>query len=236
MTIEDVLGKSDDVGSGLAPVWGTHWVYRCIAEYISVTIGAFVAGGIARGRAKAGAIVGSLAVSLLYAFQVGAYLYFSQYLHTEVPNLTDPWYQTIIDGLMILAAPMVAAVTVEHIEDSHRLDVGLVGVNRWHFVWLWVLAYFYAILIITPVARFYSIQMSGGTLVILVSALVNSVPAFALLIPLYYGLSILSGRLMATAARNLVGPLVLIGGLVVGFPIQYGWYWMFEKISSAIFE
>jgi hypothetical protein len=27
------------------PHWGDHWIYRCTAEYISVTLATFVAGG-----------------------------------------------------------------------------------------------------------------------------------------------------------------------------------------------
>jgi hypothetical protein len=62
-------------------------------------------------------------------------------------------------------------------------------------------------------------------------------PAFAVGLPLYYGLEILRGThgdTMPPPARNLVGALVLIGGLIVGLAVQFGWYWMFDKLRQAI--
>jgi hypothetical protein len=63
------------------------------------------------------------------------------------------------------------------------------------------------------------------------------VPTFVVAVPLYYGLLILRGEhgdTMPPAARNFVGALVLIGGLVAGLAVQMGWYWMFNKIGQAI--
>jgi hypothetical protein len=51
--------------------WGGHWFYRCAAEYICVTLAAFVAGGLARGRVKCAAIIGSLATSLIFLARFG---------------------------------------------------------------------------------------------------------------------------------------------------------------------
>jgi hypothetical protein len=67
--------------------------------------------------------------------------------------------------------------------------------------------------------------------------LVHAVPTFVVAVPLYYGLMILRGDhggTMPPAARNFVGALVLIGGLVVGGAVQMGWCWMFSKIGQAL--
>jgi hypothetical protein len=137
----------------------------------------------------------------------------------------------------MVGAPIVALTTAEHVEKMHHDEPGLAGINRWHLFWLWIPAYFYALAIITPLARFYSAQFEGSIVFTIVAILVNFVPAFAVGLPLYYGLEILRGThggTMPPPARNLVGALVLIGGLIVGLAVQFGWYWMFDKLGHAI--
>ncbi len=90
---------------------------------------------------------------------------------------------------------------------------------------------------ITPLVRFYSVQMEGGIFALFMVVLVHAVPTFVVAVPLYYGLLILRGDhgdTMPPAVRNFVGALVLIGGLVVGLAVQMGWYWVFSKIGQAI--
>jgi hypothetical protein len=240
-SIDAIITSPSDVdGSSLdeftKPSWGDHWIYRCTAEYISVTLATFVAGGLARGRAKSAAVVGSLAISLIYVAWFG-FMIFAWQNPKGVWSWYEPWYQYVIDGLVMLGAPVVALATAEHVDTAHDEERGLAGINRWHFLWLWLLAYFYALAIITPLARFYSVQFNGGLIAIIIVTIVNFVPAFAVGLPLYYGLEILRGThgdTMPPPARNLVGSLVLIGGLIVGLAVQFGWYWMFDKLRHAI--
>jgi hypothetical protein len=240
-SIDAIIRGPSDVNASVLedfakPFWGSHWIYRGIAEYISVTLAVFVAGGLARGRARTAAVVGSLAVSLFYAVRFGLILW-AWYSPETDWKVDEPWYQYVIDGLVMLGAPVAALETAEHIEQAHSDGPGLAGINRWHFAWLWILAYFYALAIITPLARFYSVQIDGGFIAIILVIIVNFVPAFAVGLPLYYGLEILRGThgdTMPPPARNLVGALVLIGGLIVGLAVQFGWYWMFDKLGHAI--
>ncbi len=237
-SIESVLGKSGTEDALPGAVWGTHWVYRCIAEYLCVTLGAFVSGGIARGRARAGAVIGSLGASLLFVGQFAFYLYNWKFVGAELPSLDEPWYQTTIDVLMIVAAPIIALLTAEHIETAHKEAPGLGGINRWHVTWLWLVTYFYGLAMIMPIARFYNVQMAGNVIATILVFIVNFIPAAVVGIPLYYGLGILRGDhgdTMPPAARNFIGALVLIGGLVVGLAVQFGWYRVFGKIREAIF-
>lgn len=237
-SIEAVLGKPGDGTTLPGVVWGAHWAYRGIAEYLSVTLAASVSGGVARGRAKAAAVIGSLAVSLLFAGEFGFYLYNWKYLGGYVPSLEEPWYQIAMDGAMIVAAPIIALLAAGHLETTYSQEPGLFGLNRWHVTWLWLIAYFYGLAMIAPIARFYDVQMTGNIIATALVLIVNFVPTAVVALPLYYGLTILRGDhggTMPPAARNFVGALVLIGGLIVGMVVQYGWYWMFEKLRDAIF-
>jgi hypothetical protein len=219
------------------PLWSTHWFYRGAAEYISITVAVFVAGGLARGRARAGAILGASAISIFYILSVGYLLYDWKYVDPDAWTLADPWYQYVINGILIFAAPAIAFSTAEYIEEAHRNEPGLAGINRWHFLWLWIPTYFYAMGMIGPLTRFYEVQAGGSILALAMVILVHAVPTLIVAVPLYYGLLILRGdhgSTMPSAARNFVGALVLIGGLVVGGAVQFGWYWMFNKIGEAI--
>ena len=81
--------------------------------------------------------------------------------------MNDPWYQYIIDGILIFAAPVIAYSTAEHIEEAHNEEPGLAGINRWHFLWLWMPAYLYALAMITPLTQFYSVQAEGSIFALL---------------------------------------------------------------------
>ena len=50
--------------------------------------------------------------------------------------------QTAIDAVMIVAAPTIAMLAAEHVETAHRKEPGFFGLNRWHALWLWLIAYF----------------------------------------------------------------------------------------------
>jgi hypothetical protein len=150
----------------------------------------------------------------------------------------EPWYQHAIDALTVVAAPLVGVFVAEPAEEMHRDSPrGVGGVNRLHFIWLWIIVYFYALGLITPVARIYGMG-EPNIVKTIITLLINGIPAATLAIPGYYGMAFLAGHhgdTMHPAGRNMVGALVLIFGFVVGAAVQFGWYWMFEKIIGAIF-
>jgi hypothetical protein len=229
-SVVPVLGRTDLFE---APHWGSHWGFRLIAEAISVGLGTFVAAGLARGREQTAAVVGGCTISLAFA----AKLAFAYADPTILPR-EEPWYQYAIDALSIVLAPLVGAYVSESATDMHRSAQGVGGIARWHFLWLWLAAYWYGVELITPVGRIYAVS-DAGFIAIAITLLINAVPALALAIPGYYGLAFLAGHHgenMHPAGRSLVGVLVLVSGFAVGAVIQFGWYWVFEKIRSAIFE
>jgi hypothetical protein len=227
-----VLGRSDffDV-----PHWGPHWLYRIAAEVISVCFGTFIAAGLARGRERAAAVTGGCAIALGFAAKVGlTYLIWESSASVSV----EPWYQRAIDGGMVLAAPFIAFSVIETAEQMHRdTPRGFGGINRLHFLWLWIIAYFYALGLITPLARWYAFQ-DDSTITMIILVLVNGIPAAAMMIPAYYGIALLSGAhgdTMHPAGRNLIGVLVLIFGLLVGLIVEGGWYWLVQTLHEIAF-
>ena len=126
----------------------------------------------------------------------------------------------------------------ESATDMHRSARGVGEIARLHFLWLWIVAYFYALGLISPVGRMYAAS-DVGIIAIAITLLINGIPAAALLVPAYYGLALLAGHhgeSMHPAGRNLIGVLVLMSGFALGAVIQLGWYWMFEKLHGAIFR
>ncbi len=237
-SVVSVLGRSDLFDLDL-PRWGSHWIYRIGTEVIGVGFGTFIAAGLAPGRERVAAIVGGSAISLGFIAKLTISYLILEDKDAETVLVTDPWYQHAIDAATILAAPIIGAYVAEAAEDMHReTPTGVVGINRLHFIWLWLAAYWYALGLITPVARAYAAGMSGNLIDTVVTLLVNGIPAVAIAVPGYYGITFLAGHhgdTMHPAGRNLVGVLVLIFGFFVGVFIQYGWYWSTQKIYEAIF-
>ena len=229
-SIVPVMGRSDFLD---LPRWGSNWTFRIAAEVIAVSVGTFIAASLARGRERVAAIVGGCTISLGFALKL-----WLLYSDPDESFPSEPWYQYAIDAGTIVAAPLVALFVAEPTEELHRTSSrGVGGVNRLHFIWLWVVTYFYALGLITPVARIYGM---GETNIIktIITLLINGIPAAALAIPGYYGMAFLAGHhgdTMHPAGRNMVGALVLVFGFIVGAAIEFGWYWMFEKIVTAIF-
>jgi hypothetical protein len=139
---------------------------------------------------------------------------------------------------MIVGAPLIGSYVAEAAEDMHRdTPNGFGGINRFHFLWLWFAAYWYAVGLITPIARFYALQ-DENSIIAIILLLINGIPAIAVAVPGYYGITFLAGHhggTMHPAGRNLVGILVLIFGFPVGLAIQEGWYWIVQMIFQAIF-
>jgi len=159
-------------------------------------------------------------------------------LFTHPGSSIEPWYQNAIDVLTLLAAPFVGLFTAETAEELHRdTPRGVGGINRLHFVWLWLILYFYALGLIAPVARIYGMD-DPNYINMIVSLIINGIPAAALAIPAYYGMAFLAGYhgdTMHPAGRNMVGVLVLVFGFLIGAAIQLGWYWTFDKIIGTFF-
>jgi len=233
-SVVSVLGRSDFFE---VPHWGSHWVYRVAAEVVSVGFGTFIAAGLAPGRERVAAITGGCAIALGF---IGKFVITYVVWESSDPAAIsiEPWYQRVIDASMIVGSPLVGSFVAEAAEQMHRdTPAGFGGVNRFHFLWLWLAAYCYALGLITPVARYYAFQ-SENSIAMFILLLINGIPAAAIAVPAYYGMAFLAGHYgdtMYSAGRNLVGVLILIFGFLVGAGIQEGWYWVMQKITEAIF-
>lgn len=226
----------DDITS---PVWGSHILYRLVAETISMGIAIGIAGGIARGRVFAGVMAGAGIISLgfLLRLVVPAALWMRGEIDTI--RMPEPWYQYVLDGMMVFAAPTIALYLRDTIEETHRKEaVGIAGIRRRHLFWMWILAYWYGLALITPLSYLYTaFTPDKGFLTSALIVIVHIIPALASGIPAAVGMMLLSGRALPAWrpwAREFLGILVLVLGLVVGLAIQYGWHQLMMSIWSAI--
>jgi hypothetical protein len=229
-SIVSVLGRSDFFD---LLYWGSHWVFRVVAEVIAVGFGTFVAAGLATGYERVAAIAGGCTIALGFAVKlVLAYVVWKDSDPDTLVSL-EPWYQRVIDVAMVIAAPIIGSYVCEAAEQMHHdTPSGFGGINRFHFLWLWFAAYCYALGLITPVARYYAHQ-DENTLASIILLLINGIPAAAIAIPGYYGIALLAGHhgyTMHAAGRNLIGVLVLIFGFLVGIAAEESWYWLMTKI------
>jgi hypothetical protein len=242
-SIVSVLGNTAttdiDLSDLTAPQWGSHWFYRGVAEAVSTGFATFVAAGLAHGRERLAAIVAGCTISFGFIAQMAILLSAWKYIDPTNFEAPEPWYQYAIDVVMIFAPPLIGAATAEPAEEFHQEGPnGFGGINRLHFLWLWVALFWYALGLIAPMSRIYALGPESGIIATILTLIINGVPAAAVGIPGYYGLALLTGRhgaVLHPAVRNLAGVLVLVFGFVVGSIVQYGWYWVFQKIHAAIF-
>jgi len=114
---------------------------------------------------------------------------------------------------------------------------GFDGINRFHFLWLWIPLLTYALNMITPMTRFYAVSLQDFFGVrTMFAALFLALPMACAAIPITIGLSLLSNRGgtgMHPVARNLLGFIVIVGGFALGTAIlsgaDAGIVWLFGK-------
>jgi hypothetical protein len=124
-----------DLNDVAAPQWGSHWIYRAFAEIGSLAFGTFVAAGIARQRARAAAITGAIAISMVYFLRTALWLYVAGFDSSW--ETIEPWPQHVVEAGIMIGAPFLgAAVSVAALELNTPKTAGFAGINRLHFLWL----------------------------------------------------------------------------------------------------
>lgn len=235
-SIDAAVGTIDtsniDLGDLAAPQWGSHWIYRIFAEVISVGFGTFLAAGLARGRERAAAITGGIAIAAVYFAITVAAIYVRIYMSDDYV-IREPWYQFVIDGLLVIGCPLIGfyvAVAARDVNNSE--PTGFAGINRLHFLWLWFAAFWYGLGLISPISRHYMLETtSPGMITAIVDIIINGIPAAALLIPGYFSVALLSGYrgiALHPVARNFLGIAVLVVGVVIGAAVQIVWQHLFR--------
>jgi hypothetical protein len=173
-----------DLSDLAEPQWGSHWIYRGAADVCAAAVGIFIAAGIARGREALAAIVGACAISLGFVIKLGLVLFLWMRLDPEEYSITEPWYQYMIDGLMIFVPPIVGVSVAGTAQELNQEQPdGFGGINRWHFVWLWLPAFWYARGLIMPFWHFYTAQLDFSIIKTVLAALVHGLPAAAIAVP-----------------------------------------------------
>jgi hypothetical protein len=219
------------------PTWGDHWFYRILAEAAALAFATFVAAGFAHQRERVTAVVGGLTISAVYLIRLSILVFASQVLDADSYHLNEPPIQYIVDGIAMVAAPLIGMGVSEWAVQMHRKEpIGFGGINRWHFVWLWFAAGSYATAMLGPLLALWWGLQSVSIGVSFLYTLKFGVPVFALLAPVAIGLFILaeagkSGSRKSAVILNLAGVIVLVVGFVIGVAIQYYW----AKLMHMIF-
>jgi hypothetical protein len=216
-----------------APQWGNHWFYRAFAEIVSIPFGIFVAAGIARKRAKLAGLVGGGVISTVYLLRNLGLLY-QRYRWPGQYELIEPWSQHIVDVLAIIGAPycgyFVGEAAAQQFDEN---SVGFSGINRLHFLWLWIPVAAYAGGIISPLIHLWVDGLSSGVDGNLIRDIVLVVPVLAYAVPASMGLSVLAGHVLhRRVICNLVGPPILIVGWFLATGVVFVWIYLLTKVFN----
>jgi hypothetical protein len=138
------------------PTWGSHWVYRIFAEAVSLAFATFVAAGIARRREWIAAVVGGLGISIFYLAKNAGLIYVLYFSESVGNESIEPWYQHVSEAGIIVAAPIIGATASRFaITLNETSSAGFGGINRLHFLWLWLAASCYANGLISPLLNMW---------------------------------------------------------------------------------
>ncbi len=252
LSLPSVVSDASDVNPSVlgAPTWGTHWLYRAFAEAVSVPFGIFIAAGIAREKAKIAGIIGGLSISLFYLlrnlFVLYAAFYLQPYLQSKNFQLTEPWYQHVIEGFIIIGAALLGFTIGEAMkETASKNPQGFIGINRLHFLWLWLAVVFYSWGIIAPLLNAWiGMNVSGslgflpfGTMLdIVLPVIVYGLPVGAYIFPLSWGMKVLAHESSwSPRMDNIIGPVILIVGWFLATGIVFVWAWMVIRVQHLTF-
>ena len=217
--------------------WGSHWIYRCIAEVVSVSFGTYIAAGIAHGRERLAAIIAGSTISLWFLMQVGTALIAGVYFSSDLP---EPWYQNAISTLLVLASPLIGtwvAGNVEELRDDN--PQGFPGINLLHFTWLWIAGFFYAWGLIPPFVQILMRDFGTSGFASFVIFIVHGISVAIIAIPGYFGILLLAGHLgegLNSFIRNIAGVMILVVGFIVGALIQNGWYRFIQATGEMLVD
>jgi hypothetical protein len=244
LSLPYVVSDASDVDPDVlgSPTWGTHWLYHSFAEAVSIPFGIFIAAGIAREKAKIAGIIGGLSISFFYLLRNLFVLYAVFYLQSKNLVVTEPWYQHVIEGLIIIGAAWVGVTIGEAAREiACSKPQGFAGINRLHFLWLWLAALGYSAGIIAPLLNrwigpnpfsFWPSALGAD----LVAIIVFGLPLLTYALPLVWGLSVLAHKSSwSRRTDNILGPVILIVGLFLASEITFIWAWMVIKVQNLIF-
>ena len=234
-SVNNVTRGTGAVSSG---EWGTHWIYRIVAEWVSLSGGTLVASGMARGRERVAGIIAGSVIGFFHFTALSVFLYVSTTSSSDV--FEYPWYQYVISGTLIIASPIIGINMGKFSDVINKEFNGFWGINRGHFLWLWIVMYFYLLGLISPVItgfviQFYDWGIFGNLLMLFKFVILSLIPSIFFIAPLYLGLNLLSGssgQNLGVIARNLSGFFVLVLGILFGAGLQYGWHSILRWVSG----
>jgi len=223
----DIFSWSTDSQIIYAVQWGSHWIYRIFGEIISISFAAFISAGIARDRAATAALIAGYTISVGYAIKLVVVLVMS-FSDIEGMEFAEPWYQNLINFLIIPAAPLIGKyVSNEARELTLSSSKGFAGINRAHFLWLWLPTYWYSLALIPPIARTWLAEGDINPIMSGFRTIISMIPIIIFGAPLIYGLGLLAGRVKPNwnfLLRQFSGVVVILLGFVVGAVFEYGIY------------
>lgn len=210
--------------------WGTHWIYHIVAEAVSIGVAVYVASGLARGRERVAGLTAAMAISLLLAAPIAWFFWLMMDAHSlkfSQIEYREPLYQFAIEGAAIVGAPVWSRSISDIVRESNGGNrTGFDGINRLHFLWLWIPLLMYAMNIISPMTHYYTTLFQNGFgFRTIFAAWFVALPLACALIPMSTGLRLLSNRSsmkLPPVIRNLLGFVVIVGGVAVGTAILYG--------------
>ena len=182
---------------------------------ILIALVAFICGGLTGKNGKHAGLIAGLVISSILSMP-----FVLPGVSSE--NLGAGFLAVTI--ILIIIAPVIGLVAGPAGEEVSQIrENGFAGIPRLHFFWLWLPGYHYGLILIQPLANFIKLNytMSSQNPFLFLWVIL---PLILYGAPLFIGMCVLAGTLMSGVwswARQIIGSVIIIGGIVVIYTFQY---------------
>ncbi len=197
--------------------FGDHYLLRLFTAIVATAVPGFICGAIARSRGGRVALIANIPSALGWI----AYAWICFFVFDNVQmQLPVPQQQLLVPyGLIsIVAAPLTCWIAIksgvlgEEVQKAYSpYPQNTLGVNDWHWAWMWVPLGPYGYRIVTAIVASIQLQLvlwSDRTIVGAILFVLNMAVIVAWIAPLVLSYETLSGSRFADKSRTQKGTIV----------------------------
>lgn len=214
--------------------WRDHYLWRLFTGVVVTGLVGFLSGAIAKSKGGIVAVISNVPSVLIWAVT----FYLMAFGKTPIEG------QRGFAVVSLIAIPLTTWIAFffgrsgMDIQNREFSDGTVLGIRPYHWAWLVIPIYIYAIGILFVVAKFFAIEvltwedmsMVGGAM-----SLIALVPIIVWLLPLIFVHSTLAGstlRYKSAIAKVFANTGVLIGGVAVALIVQVGCLWVLRAVMG----
>ncbi len=212
--------------------WGEHYIWCLFTVVVSAAISGFLTGAISKSRGGVVAVISNIPANLLWVFVF--------YLLVSTDNTI--FSQTGYTIISLLAIPFMSVAAYsggklgEEYQKDHFGPDNVLGIKSYHWIWIIIPGYFYAMAIIYVTGKFVHYQILTWASTSIFAAIVSLLLIVAIYVwckPGIYVYKILSGELLKSKSsfvKAMANFGIIIFGVLIAGLVQFIAFWLIKAV------